>query len=70
MGRAAPSLPLFGAYFPGWMFCACAGLVAAILVRAGLASAGYAPLLPYPLLVYGAIAVISGLLVWLLWFGF
>lgn len=67
---AAPPLPLFGAYFRSWMFCACAGIAVAISARALLGHHEYAPLLPYQLLVYAAIAIITGLLVWLFWFGF
>lgn len=67
--RGAPSFPLFGAFFPGWMFCALLGILAAIAARAGFVATGWYTVLPYQLFVCTSIGLIFGLLVWLLWFG-
>jgi YtcA family len=67
--RGAPSFDLFGAYFPGWMFCAFVGLAAAIIVRVLFVASGLASVLPLQLFVCSAIGLCCGLASWLLWFG-
>jgi hypothetical protein len=67
--RGAPSFEIVGSYFPGWMFCALIGLVAAIAVRIGFVVSGLAGILPFQLFVCTAIGLCCGLLAWLLWFG-
>ena len=68
-GQGASSFPLFGAFFPAWMFCATLGILAAIGVRAVFVSTGWSSILPFQLFVCTSIGTIAGLLVWLLWFG-
>jgi hypothetical protein len=49
----APNIPLFGAYFPGWMLCALLGIALAIAVRVASVATGLgraSPPLLYPLL--------------------
>jgi hypothetical protein len=67
--RGAPSFSLFGAFFPGWMFCALIGIIGAIATRATMVSSGLAKVLPFQLLVCASIGLIVGLFVWLIWFG-
>jgi YtcA family len=67
--RGAPSFVIAGSYFPGWMFCALIGIVAAIAVRIGFVASGLAGVLPLQLFVCAAIGLCAGLLAWLLWFG-
>jgi hypothetical protein len=67
--RGAPSFVIAGAYFPGWMFCALIGIVAAIAVRVGFVATGLASVLPLQLFICTAIGLCGGLLAWLLWFG-
>lgn len=67
--RGAPSFDLFGAYFPGWMFCVVIGTLAAIGARTLFVAVCWADVLPYQLFVCSSIGLIFGLLVWLLWFG-
>ena len=67
--RGAPSFIIAGSYFPGWMFCALIGIVAAIVVRGGFVASGLAGVLPFQLFVCSAIGLCCGLLAWLLWFG-
>jgi hypothetical protein len=67
--RGAPSFVIAGSYFPGWMFCALIGIVAAIAVRIGFVASGLASVLPLQLFVCAAIGLCADLLAWLLWFG-
>jgi hypothetical protein len=65
----APTMDLFGSYFPAWMLCAAIGIVAAVIIRQILAVAGITDYVVAPLLTYAALAVSATLLAWLLWFG-
>jgi hypothetical protein len=65
----APSLVLFGAFFPDWMFCALLGIVAAIIARVAFVATGLSVVLPYQLFVCTSIGFIFALLAWLIWFG-
>jgi YtcA-like protein len=65
----APTMDLFGSYFPAWMLCAAAGIAAAIILRQILAVAGIGDYLVAPLLTYAALALSATLLAWLIWFG-
>jgi hypothetical protein len=65
----APTMDLFGSYFPAWMLCAAVGIVAAVIMRQILAVAGINEHVVAPLLTYAALAVAATLLAWLVWFG-
>jgi hypothetical protein len=65
----APTMDLFGSYFPAWMLCAAVGVVAAVIIRQILAVAGISEYVIAPLLTYAGLAVSATLLAWLLWFG-
>jgi len=65
----SPSLDLLGSYFPAWMLCAVAGIVASIVIRQILVAASISDYVVAPLLTYAALAVFATLLAWLLWFG-
>lgn len=65
----APSFTLFGAYFPGWMFCGGIGILAAVGARAVFVGTGWSMILPFQLFVCASISVIFALLAWLFWFG-
>jgi hypothetical protein len=67
--RGAPSFVIAGSYFPGWMFCALIGIVAAIAIRVGFVVSGLASVLPFQLFVCTSIGVFCALLAWLYWFG-
>jgi hypothetical protein len=69
VGRGAPSFTLFGAFFPGWMFCTGIGILAAIGARTVLVNTGWSAILPYQLFLCASIGMIFGLVAWLLWFG-
>lgn len=65
----APSFELFGAFFPGWMFCALIGIFGAVGARAAFVGTGFSNVVPHQLLVCTAMGVIAATLAWLLWFG-
>lgn len=65
----SPSLNILGSFFPAWMLCAAAGIVAAVVLRLALSAFGVNQYLIAPPLTYLSIAVAATLLVWLLWFG-
>jgi hypothetical protein len=65
----APTMDLFGSYFPAWMLGAALGIVTAVFIRQILAVAGINDYVVAPLLTYAALAVSATLLAWLLWFG-
>ncbi len=67
--RGAPSLILFGAYFPGWMACAVIGVLGAIAARQVMAAVGLTQVVPHQLFVCAAVGLIVALAAWLLWFG-
>jgi hypothetical protein len=61
---AAPSLSLFGAYFPAWILCSLIGVVAGLGARAALSATRAGQVVAYPLLLCIAIGCIAGLLAW------
>ena len=65
----APSLNLFGAFFPGWLACGVLGLIGGGVARAVMVATGLSQSLPYQLAVNAAIGLIVALLAWILWFG-
>ena len=66
---AAPSFALFGAFFPGWMFCAFLGIVVAVVARVVLVATGLSIILPHQMLLCVSVGLIFALVAWLLWFG-
>jgi hypothetical protein len=66
---SAPSLILFGAYFPGWLACAVAGIGAAILARIAMVTSGLSETLPLQLFVCTAIGLLVAIAIGLFWFG-
>ena len=63
---AAPSIVVFGSYFPAWIVCAVAGVVGAVIARFVLARLGVDEFLPLRLVVYLCLAIVFGLGVWLI----
>ena len=65
----APSLILAGAYFPGWILCSVAGIVAAIVARIAMVMSGLSDALPLQLFVCVALGLFVAIAAWLFWFG-
>ncbi len=66
--RAAPTLSLFGSYFPTWILCGVLGLIAAAAARVLLVATGLSEAVPAQLLVCTAAGVIVACAAWL-WLG-
>ncbi|WP_269933387.1 YtcA family lipoprotein [Aminobacter sp. HY435] len=65
----APSVPIFGSYFPVWIICAVLGVIAAVIGRQLFIFLGLDEFLPLRLLVYLCLAIGSALAIWFFWFG-
>jgi hypothetical protein len=66
---SAPSFIVFGAYFPGWMVCGAAGVLAVIGTRAALLLTGLTESVPFQLSVCISAGLIAASLIWFIWFG-
>ncbi len=64
-GRSAPTLSLFGAYFPIWILCGILGVAAAAAARVLLVATGLSNAVPAQLAVCVAAGVIAACLAWL-----
>lgn len=62
----ASAIPMFGAFFPGWLFCIGAGVVLALLIQTGLTR--YPSLWLPPLPTFLTLAILFSFLFWLLLF--
>ena len=65
----APYQNLLGSFFPSWMLCVLAGLVATVAVHRVLVAVKLAQVLPVPLLTYMAITAAFTFWAWLAWLG-
>jgi hypothetical protein len=65
----SPTLDLLGSYFPAWMLCAAAGVVAAVVIRQVLMVVGVGEYVIAPLLTYAGLALSATWLIWLMLFG-
>jgi hypothetical protein len=63
---AAPSIVVFGSYFPAWILCAVVGVLGAVIARFILARLGVDEFLPLRLAVYLCLAIVFGLGLWLI----
>jgi hypothetical protein len=68
--HGAPTLVLFGAFFPAWMFCGLVGTIAAIGARGIFVATGLSDILPFQLFVCAGIGVCFALFAWSLGFGY
>jgi hypothetical protein len=65
----APSVPLFGSFFPAWVICAVGGVILAAILRATLIALRLDEHLPAPPLVYLCMTISGGIVLWLIWAG-
>jgi len=64
----APSLELFGAFFPAWMLCALIGIFGAAGTRVVLTTPSLYGIIPFRLAVCTAVGVIVALVAWMVLF--
>ena len=65
----APSLDLFGAFFPAWLLCAVLGILVALGARIFFAARNLTDVLPFQLPLCTSLGAIFALLIWLICFG-
>jgi len=63
----APSVAIFGAFFPDWMICALLGIVATLVARALAGATGLIES-PAPPLLYPMLALLFAALSWIVLF--
>jgi len=63
----APSVAVFGAFFPAWMVCAVLGIVLAVVARVLAGAAGLIKP-PAPPLLYPMLALLLGAVAWIFLF--
>ena len=68
-GRASPTLPMFGAYFPFWLICSAVGVLGAVVLRVAFVRFGIDEGMPWRLLVYSCLAAAIGFVVALALYG-
>ena len=64
----SPSIPILGAYFPGWLLCATGALFATLIIRAVLVKLDRADRMGPPIVVYSLMTLIGTFLLWILFF--
>jgi hypothetical protein len=66
---AAPTSTVFGSFFPAWIVCALAGLVATLVTRVIFVRTGLDEHLPVRLLVYVGLTLLWAIGLWFAFFG-
>ena len=64
----SPSIPVLGAYFPGWLLCVTGALFVTLIIRVVLIKLDRADSMGPPVFVYPLMAAISTFLLWILFF--
>jgi len=64
-----PSINLFGTFFPSWMLCAIAGVVAAAVLHKVIGRVAPHAELKAPLLVYSSLGLTVAFVTWLVRYG-
>ena len=67
--HGAPSIVLFGSFFPAWMLCGLIGIFGAIAARGVFVAAGLNSVIPFQLFVCSSLGVVVAALTWRVWFG-
>jgi hypothetical protein len=64
----APSVVVFGSFFPAWIICALLGVIATLILRKLVGLSGLEPFLPAKLAVYALMMVALSVLFWFVLF--
>ena len=64
----APSIPLFGAAFPDWLFCAVSGAAVTVVVHLVLSRRGLRSALAPHAISYPALSAVFAMAAWLIFF--
>ena len=65
---SSPSIPVFGAAFPDWLFCIVGGVAATVVVHVTLGRRGARTLLEPVALSYPALCALVAMAAWLIFF--
>ena len=60
-----PQISVVGSFFPSWMLCALIGIVSALVARRILVRVGLDPYMGPPPLIYGSLAILVTLVLWI-----
>ena len=63
-----PSINVIGAYFPDWLFCWVAGVLATLFLHGVFGALSLVRFIPLPPLTYSLLTAFFSLAVWLLFF--
>ena len=64
----SPSVPILGAFFPGWMLCLTGALFLTLIIRAVLGKLGRAGIAGPPVIAYPLMTAAFTLVLWILFF--
>ena len=64
----SPSVPILGAFFPGWLLCLTGALFFTLVIRAVLGKLGRADLAGPPVIAYPLLTALFTLVLWILFF--
>ena len=59
-----PQINVIGSFFPSWMLCGLIGIVIALLARRLFVRSGIHPYVGPPALIYGSLALLVTLVLW------
>lgn len=65
----APSVTVYGSFFPVWLLASLLGIMGAVLIRVAFIRVGLNEHLPAPVLVYLCLAILFSVIIWALWTG-
>lgn len=68
LGACDPIWSISGAFFPAWLLCMVAGVIAAVLIRAAIARVGLEPHIGPRLLMYLMLYIACTCTTWLIFF--
>lgn len=68
-GAHAPSVPVFGSFFPLWLLASCLGVLGTVVLRLAFIRVGIDDHLPAPALVYLCAAILLSVAIWAVWSG-
>lgn len=69
LSPGSPVIVLYGSSFPTWLFAAVAGITIALLLRQILIATDLARELPWPALFHPSVALLSGVVIYVVWIG-
>jgi hypothetical protein len=66
--RRAPTFNILGSFFPSWLICLVSGMILALIVNRIFVRLSLEKEILWPVVVYPCLALLSGCLLWLIFF--